>query len=82
MTYLLLGFSVFALLCGQFLFKLVASRGTFGVGLVHDLSGLGLFVGALAIYALSTLAWVIVLETMPLSTAYPVLALSPHEHDR
>ncbi len=75
MTYLLLSFSVGATLFGQFLFKMVALRGTFGLTLLHDHIGLALFVGALGIYGLSTVAWVFVLQTMPISTAYPFLAL-------
>lgn len=75
MTYLLLGFSG-ALLFGQFLFKIVALRGTFGLALLHDHIGVALFVGALGIYGPSTVAWVFVLQTMPLSTAYPFLAFT------
>lgn len=75
MTYVLLAFSVVALVSGQFMFKTVALRGTFGLGLIHDPVGLALFVGALTIYAVSTIAWIFVLRTMPLSTAYPFLAL-------
>jgi multidrug transporter EmrE-like cation transporter len=73
--YGLLAFSTIALLIGQLLFKAVALRGTFGFPLLSDPTGLVLFLGALATYGLSTIAWVIVLQTMPLSTAYPFLAL-------
>lgn len=75
MTHFLLAFSVIALLCGQLLFKMVAMRGTFGFGIIHDPQGLMLFSSALFIYGLSTIGWILVLRSMPLSTAYPFLAL-------
>jgi multidrug transporter EmrE-like cation transporter len=75
-NYVLLGFSISAVIIGQILFKMTAMRGTFGVQIIHDLTGLLLFGSALILYAASTVAWVMVLRTTPLSVAYPVLSLA------
>jgi drug/metabolite transporter (DMT)-like permease len=62
-----------AMICaGQVLFKLVGLRLTQGT--VWQAGGL--LLTALAIYGVATLLWVYVLRTVPLTKAYPFMALS------
>jgi drug/metabolite transporter (DMT)-like permease len=64
---------------GQVLFKLAASAVPKGGGLMHKLVGLALnpaFVLAILLYAVLSLFWVWLLTRIPLSQAYPFVALS------
>ncbi|MFN3279980.1 MAG: EamA family transporter, partial [Paracoccus hibiscisoli] len=64
---------------GQVLFKLAASSVPAGGGLFHKLAGLALspaFVLAIVLYAALSLFWVWILTRIPLSQAYPFVALS------
>jgi len=78
MIYLwLLTFSV-TLAVGQILFKVVA-RGMRGVALADGLMRLismPMFYLALALYGAATLLWIWILSRIPLSQAYPWVALS------
>jgi drug/metabolite transporter (DMT)-like permease len=58
---------------GQLLFKMVAAR------LAADAISVGavrLFLVAMAIYGIATIAWIFVLRYVPLSNAYPLMAMS------
>jgi drug/metabolite transporter (DMT)-like permease len=63
---------------GQILFKLAsASMPTeFGVGAVVQLAVNRHLIGALIIYAAATLGWVYSLRVVPLTIAYPFMALA------
>ncbi|MGB7287540.1 MAG: hypothetical protein WBC71_11465 [Salaquimonas sp.] len=63
---------------GQLLFKTVGTRlGAQGFeALLTDYKTAGIFLGALALYGLSTLGWVLALRSVPLSTAYLFMSLS------
>ncbi len=62
---------------GQILFKLTSSRagGLDAAGLFSTLTDPYLLV-ALAIYGLGTVVWVYVLKAVPLTVAYPFMALT------
>ena len=72
---------VLALLCvliiasGQFMFK-VAANASKAAGTFFDFTVLAVSGGALAIYAVATVLWIVVLQDAPLSRAYPYMALS------
>ena len=68
-------FIVIALSAGQLLFKLSASAYQQGEGLmsVEALTYVGI---GLTIYAVATVAWIWLLQFLPLSIAYPVMALA------
>lgn len=76
-----LGNHVMALLCvsliaaGQVLFKLTANSIN-AAGTVLDRSAVSLGFASLVIYGIATLFWVVLLQTAPLSRAYPYMALS------
>ncbi len=64
---------------GQFLFKVVGLRSTEGLsiqGLLNDHIAQGVLLLALTIYMLATLLWIHVLRVVPLSDAYPFMALA------
>ncbi len=68
----------FAIAAGQILFKRAAaqiSAGT-GTGWLLELARLPTMWLAVALYAASTLLWVRILTTVPLSRAYPFVALA------
>ncbi|WP_018998495.1 DMT family transporter [Hirschia maritima] len=75
--YGLLVFTVLSLAAGQILFK-VASGRLQGVGVSSFLNTnfLIIMVPALIVYAIATITWILVLRTMPLSTAYVFVALA------
>ena len=72
---------VLALVCvliiasGQFMFK-VAANALNAAGTFLDFTVLAAAGGALAIYAMATIMWIVVLQDAPLSRAYPYMALS------
>lgn len=66
---------VLALGCGQVLFKAVGLRINGLVDLISQPRVALLFFGALSLYGVSTLLWVLALRTIPLSRAYPFMAL-------
>jgi undecaprenyl phosphate-alpha-L-ara4N flippase subunit ArnE len=67
----LAAFVVTGMSCGQILFKFASSRGM-GPATLTSPS----FLAAVALYGLVTIGWVYFLKTVPLSRAYPVMALS------
>lgn len=76
-NYFLIITVVSVLAIGQLLFKLVGLRiadGGFGV-LLHDMRGASLFVAALVLYGIATIAWIWALRQVPLSTAYMFMSL-------
>lgn len=76
-TYGLVTFTVISLAAGQLMFKISASRlETLSIQGFLDRSFLIIFVPSLALYGVATLAWILVLRTMPLSTAYVFIALA------
>jgi drug/metabolite transporter (DMT)-like permease len=74
-TYLLLLLFPMAMATGQVLFKYSATRySALSSPLLLFLKWP--FLLALAVYAVTTIGWVLVLRTAPLSRAYPFMALS------
>lgn len=73
----LLSFPV-AIAAGQILFKRVASQAAPGAGVawIFDVARLPAMWVAVALYAGATLLWVRILSTVPLSRAYPFVALA------
>ncbi|MEH6811444.1 MAG: EamA family transporter [Motiliproteus sp.] len=64
---------------GQILFKVVGLRSVDGFSaqsLLSDHVTLGTLLFALTLYMISTFLWIHILRTVPLSTAYPFMALS------
>lgn len=72
---LLLTLNVASLALGQILFKLAASAMKSGHWLTDWLLNWQLMV-ALVVYAAATALWVLLLRTVPLSMAYPFVALA------
>lgn len=72
---LLLTATVAAIACGQVLFKVASSAWAPGSGL-YGLAVVPWFWVALVVYGGATLAWLMVLRTVPLSIAYPFFALA------
>lgn len=66
-------FTVFSLAAGQICFKLAAPA--FYEFSIRSLFS-PIFIVALVIYAVATVLWVIVLSRVPLTVAYPLIALS------
>ena len=66
---------VFGIACGRILFKICASSlarsGTF-----FELRTLALLFSALALYGVTTIAWIWVLQKIELNRAYPLMALA------
>ena len=64
--------------CGQLLFKMAAERLVIGQGLERLARSFVSqpMVAALGLYALATVAWVYLLRGLPLSRAYPFVALA------
>lgn len=73
---MLVSFSLL-LATGQILFKFAAASQAKvdGIGGVFSLLTNGYFIAAGCMYALTTILWVIVLQQVPLSRAYPFAAL-------
>lgn len=70
MAYVLVAFCVLALTSGQVMFKVVSSRIVTLADLRTDTVALAIFAFAASLYAISTLAWVVALRSLPLSQAY------------
>lgn len=68
----------FGMAVGQVLFKLSADRTSSmaGDGFVKGLLGNGYFLSAVVIYGALTVLWVWILTRIPLSRAYPFVALA------
>lgn len=75
MTYFIAILCVFGIAAGQILFKLSANSLS-KAGSYLDPQGLGILVAALALYGITTLAWVWVLQKLELGRAYPLMALA------
>ncbi|WP_159732925.1 EamA family transporter [Methylosinus sp. Ce-a6] len=75
-SYALIAACVTALAVGQVLFKICSSRIGEILDLVRDGPTLGIFLLALAIYAASTVGWIIALKTIPLNQAYVLMSAS------
>ncbi len=71
----LLSFPV-AIAAGQILFKRAAAQIDTGAPWMLELARLPAMWAAVALYAVSTLLWVRILTTVPLSRAYPFVALA------
>lgn len=67
--------SVGMICCGQLLFKVVGLRLQSGLS-VLDPKTLGFTALSFLIYASATILWIYVLRTVPLTKAYPFMALS------
>ena len=66
---------VLVLAAGQLMFKLVSERIDNLSGILLNPNALVIFMGALGLYGFSTLLWVLALRTIPLSKAYPFMAI-------
>ena len=67
--------SVLMIAAGQLLFKVLGARLQAGIPPL-DPRMIGIAGGAFAIYGMATLLWIYVLKTLPLTRAYPFMALS------
>lgn len=82
LNYVLILGSVAAIACGQVMFKYAAQRLSFTAGDTYvrlieaNLHALGIIVAALALYMLSTVAWIQALRSVPLSVAFMFNALA------
>lgn len=74
-SYLAILGCVFGLAVGQILFKLLSSQVASLPDIVASPRSLGLFVVAIGIYAVTTLAWILALRFIPLSHAYLFMSL-------
>lgn len=75
MIYIITILCVFAIAVGQILFKISAN--VLGASeTIFNLKGLGILFVALAIYALTTLLWVWILQKVDLGKIYPFMALA------
>jgi len=68
--------SVVLIACGQVLFKYVALLSVTSAHPWSDPKTLAFGVASLAVYGIATLLWIWVLREVPLSQAYPLMALS------
>lgn len=75
MTYLIALSCVLGLAAGQILFKLSASAVN-KAGTVFDHSAIIYFLIALALYGVTTIGWVWVLQKIELGKIYPLMALA------
>lgn len=74
-AYLSVVFCVLALGAGQILLKGLSRRlGELGA-IFHDLQAQIMLVSAVGLYGISTLLWVLALRVLPLSRAYPFMAV-------
>ncbi len=62
--------------CGQVLFKYVAVLSAAQAQPWTDPKTLGVGIASLALYGIATLMWIWLLRSVPLSKAYPFMALS------
>ncbi len=75
MNYIFVLICVILLAVGQLLFKKVGSQLSNIGSLILDVNIRSVFFSALFLYAISTLLWIWALRTLPLSKAYPFMAL-------
>lgn len=75
MTYLIAILCVVGIAAGQILFKLSAAS-WHRTGSLFDPSTLVTLLSALALYGITTIAWVWVLQKIDLGKAYPLMALA------
>lgn len=75
MTYFIALICVFGLAAGQILFKLSATS-LHKAGTFFDMSAMVYFFIALALYGLTTLGWVWILQKVELGKIYPLMALA------
>lgn len=75
MIYLVALACVVGIAAGQLLFKLSASSWQ-RAGTLFDPHALGLLVAAFALYGITTIAWVWVLQKVELGRVYPLMALA------
>lgn len=75
LTYSLVICCVLMIAAGQLLFKLLGMQIEAGAS-VLEAKVMGVAFAAFATYGLATLLWVYVLRTLPLTKAYPFMALS------
>lgn len=75
MTYFVAIVCVLGIAAGQILFKLSASA-MHKAGSYFDLRSLMILFVALALYGITTLAWVWVLQKIELGRAYPLMAMA------
>jgi drug/metabolite transporter (DMT)-like permease len=73
--YFLALFCVASLSAGQIMFKMVSERLTSVAAILNDFGTLGILSAALCLYAVSTLAWLLALRSLPLSQAYLFMSL-------
>lgn len=78
MAYVFTIMAVLGIAAGQILFKTVASRinGRGPFELAVDSGFMGYLIGALAIYAVATVLWILALQSLQLSRAYMFMSLS------
>jgi drug/metabolite transporter (DMT)-like permease len=78
MNYFIILCVVSVLAVGQVMFKIVSTRiGDKGFSaLATDYTALGIFAGSLAIYGIATIAWILAIRQVPLSTAYLFMSLA------
>ncbi len=78
MNYFIILCVVSVLAVGQVMFKIVSTRiGDKGfIALTTDYTALGIFLGSLAIYGVATIAWILAIRQVPLSTAYLFMSLA------
>lgn len=73
--HLLVMLCVLAIAAGQIIFKVVSGKITDLSALLGSPAMLFLLATAVALYALSTLAWIVALRQLPLSQAYVMMSL-------
>jgi drug/metabolite transporter (DMT)-like permease len=74
-AYLIAGFCVVAIATGQLLFKAASIRIESLGSVLESGTALAFLTGAFAIYFVAALGWVVVLQRLPLSTAYLLMAI-------
>ena len=74
-AYLLAGLCVLAIATGQVLFKAASDRIETLWSVLNNGPALAFLIGAFAIYFVAALGWVVVLQRLPLSTAYLLMAV-------
>jgi drug/metabolite transporter (DMT)-like permease len=75
MTYLVALICVLGIAAGQILFKLSASTMQ-KAGTIFDMATLATLFSAFALYGITTIAWVWVLQKIELGKVYPLMALA------
>lgn len=75
MAYILVALCVISLAAGQLLFKTVSGKMSNLSSLLLTYDTAKFFFAAMALYGVSTLLWISALRTLPLSKAYPFMAI-------